>query len=209
MEYNFIAIEGCIGTGKTSFAKMLAQDISVPLALESFEDNPYLEKFYKDPKNNAFSLELYFMAERYNQQKRIAQKFNLFNQIVVADYAFIKSQVFANITLENPDDLQLFKMLFNIINQNIKAPDIILYLHKSTDVLLENIKKRGRTYEQNISAEYLNTLHQAYIQYLKQQSKSKVIMVDTTDLDFVKNKRDFYYLKDVLSKKYTEKFNFI
>ncbi|MGB1018576.1 MAG: deoxynucleoside kinase [Chitinophagales bacterium] len=209
MEYNFIAIEGCIGTGKTSFAKMLAQDISVPLALESFEDNPYLEKFYKDPKNNAFSLELYFMAERYNQQKRIAQKFNLFNQIVVADYAFIKSQVFANITLENPDDLQLFKMLFNIINQNIKAPDIILYLHKSTDVLLENIKKRGRTYEQNISAEYLNTLHQAYIQYLKQQSKSKVIMVDTTDLDFVKNKCDFYYLKDVLSKKYTEKFNFI
>ncbi|MGB0885908.1 MAG: deoxynucleoside kinase [Chitinophagales bacterium] len=209
MEYNFIAIEGCIGTGKTSFAKMLAQDISVPLALESFEDNPYLEKFYKDPKNNAFSLELYFMAERYNQQKRIAQKFNLFNQIVVADYAFIKSQVFANITLENPDDLQLFKMLFNIINQNIKAPDIILYLHKSTDVLLENIKKRGRTYEQNISAEYLDTLHQAYIQYLKQQSKSKVIMVDTTDLDFVKNKCDFYYLKDVLSKKYTEKFNFI
>lgn len=209
MEYNFVSIEGCIGTGKTSFAKKIAADYNIPFELENFEDNPYLENFYADPDKNAFSLELYFMAERYKQQKNIIKNLNLFNQNIIADYAFIKSQVFANITLKNEDDLRLFKMLFNIINQNLKAPDLILYLHKKTDILLENIAKRGRSYEQNISGEYLEQLHQAYISYLKQQTKSTVLVVDSSSLDFVKNEKDYTFLKALLNKKYTEKFNFI
>lgn len=209
MEYNFVSIEGCIGTGKTSFAKKIAADYNIPFELENFEDNPYLENFYADPDKNAFSLELYFMAERYNQQKNIVKNLNLFNQYVVADYAFIKSQVFANITLKNEDDLRLFKMLFNIINQNLKAPDLIVYLHKKTDILLENIAKRGRNYEKNISREYLDSLHQAYIAYLKQQTKSTVLVVESSHLDFVKKEEDYLYLKELLSKNYTEKFNFI
>lgn len=209
MEYNFIAIEGCIGTGKTSLSKKIAHEFNIPLALENFEENPYLEKFYKDPDNNALSLELYFMAERFHQQKNIISNLNLFNQNIIADYAFIKSQVFANITLKNPDDLKLFKMLFNIINQNLKAPDLIVYLHKKTDILLENIAQRGRSYEKNISGDYLDELHQAYMSYLRQQEKSKVIIVDSSEIDFIKSDEDYKYLKNLLDKNYKEKFNFI
>jgi len=209
MDYNFISIEGCIGTGKTSFAKKLAYDLEIPTALENFEDNPYLKNFYKDPDRNAFSLELYFMAERYKQQQEVINNINLFNKFVISDYAFVKSQIFANITLTNPDDLHLFKMLFNIINQNIKSPDIILYLHKKTDVLLSNIEKRGREYEQNIRADYLEKLHKAYLQYFKQQTNSKVLIVDSTELDFIKNQKDYDFLKNLLNKKYTQTITFI
>lgn len=209
MEYNYIAIEGCIGSGKTSFTEMLAKDFAIPAAYENFENNPYLENFYADPDKNALSLELFFMAERYNQQKEIIQNLNLFNQYIISDYAFIKSQVFANITLKNTDDLQLFKMLFNIIHQNLKAPDLIVYLYKSVDILQDNIKKRGRSYEQNIPASYLENLNDAYLNYLKQQTKSKVIVINTNELDFVKNPKDYQLLKDLLQKKYTEKMNFI
>lgn len=209
MDYNFISIEGCIGTGKTSFAKKLAYDLEIPTVLENFEDNPYLKNFYNDPDKNAFSLELYFMAERYNQQKEIIKNINLFNKTIISDYAFIKSQIFANITLKNPDDLHLFKMLFNIINQNIKQADIILYLHKNTNSLLENINKRGREYEKSINAKYLEKLHKAYMQYFKQQTKSKILIVDSSNLDFIKNPKDYIYLKELLDKKYTNTITFI
>jgi len=209
VNYNFISIEGCIGTGKTSFAKKLAYDLGVAIQLENFDENPYLKNFYANPNNNALSLELYFMAERYNQQKEIISNINLFNKTVVSDYAFVKSQIFANITLKNLDDLHLFKMLFNIINNNVKSPDVILYLHKKTDVLLKNIEKRGREYEQGIPAEYLDTLHNAYMQYFKQQTDSKVIIVDSTAMDFVKSEKDYIYLKELLEKEYTQKITFV
>lgn len=209
MKYNFIAIEGCIGTGKTSLTKMLAEEMNLPSLLENFEDNPYLKNFYENPDENAFSLELYFMAERFNQQKKVIDNINLFNPTILADYAFVKSQIFANITLKNTDDLHLFKMLFNIMHSSIKAPDIILYLHKDTDKLLENIAKRGRSYEQEIEANYLDTLHQAYMQYFKQQSKSKILIVNSNNLDFVKNKADFEYLKQLLEQEYHNQLNFI
>lgn len=209
MDYNFISIEGCIGTGKTSFAKKLAYDLEVPVELENFEDNPYLENFYANPDKNALSLELYFMAERYNQQKEIMKNVNLFNKTVISDYAFVKSQIFANITLKNPDDLHLFKMLFQIINQNVKSPDIILYLHKDTDSLLANIAKRGRSYEQDIKADYLETLHKAYMQFFKQQKESKVLIVDSSKYDFIKNQQDYLYLKELLNENYQQKITFI
>lgn len=209
MDYNYIAIEGCIGTGKTSFAKKFAYDIEVPIVLENFEDNPYLKNFYANQEKSALSLELYFMAERFKQQKEIINNINLFNKTVISDYAFVKSQIFANITLSNQDDLHLFKMLFQIINQNVKSPDIILYLHKNTDALLKNITKRGRDYEQNIEATYLEKLDKAYMQYFKQQSSSKVLIVDSSNLDFVKSPKDYQFVKELLNKKYTQKITFI
>ena len=149
--HKFITIEGCIGAGKTTLSNMLSDAYQCTQILENFEDNPYLKNFYADPEKHAFSLELYFMAERFQQQKKLLEEINLFEQKLVSDYAFFKSLIFANITLKE-DELQLFKKLFHIINTNIKSPDIILYLHKPVDLLLQNIKKRARDYEQNITA---------------------------------------------------------
>ncbi len=206
--YNFITIEGCIGAGKTTLSKMLGEHYARKCVLENFEDNPYLQNFYKDPEKHAFSLELFFMAERYQQQKQLLEELNLFGHTLVSDYAFFKSLIFANITLKN-DELRLYKMLFHIIYPNIKSPDIILYLHKPIDLLLENIKKRGRSYEANISPDYLEKLNSAYLDFFKQQTNSKVLIVDTSKLDFVSNKKDFEYLLQLLDRQYDKKTTYL
>lgn len=187
---------------------MLSKTYNCAKILESFEDNPYLENFYKNPEKNAFSLELYFMAERFQQQKRILEEINLFDQKLISDYAFFKSLVFANITLKE-DELQLYKKLFHIINTNIKSPDIILYLHKPVDLLLHNIKKRARSYEQNISGDYLQKLNNTYIDFFKQQNKSKVILLDTRDIDFVHKKDDYDLILDLFMNNYNKKLNYL
>lgn len=206
--YNFITIEGCIGAGKTTLSKKLSDRLACPSVLENFEDNPYLQNFYNDPEKHAFSLELYFMAERYQQQKKLLENMNLFEQKVVSDYAFFKSLVFANITLKE-DELQLYKMLFHIIYPNIKAPEIILYLHKPVDLLLENIKKRGRAYETGISAEYLEKLNTTYLDFFKQQDKSTVIILDSAKLNFVSNEQDFEFIFSLLEQQYSKKINYL
>ena len=187
---------------------MLSETYQCAKILESFEDNPYLKNFYKDQDKHAFSLELHFMAERYQQQKKIFEKINLFEQKLISDYAFFKSLIFANITLKE-DELQLYKKLFHIINTNIKSPEIILYLHKPIDLLLDNIKKRGREYEQNITSDYLQKLNTAYIDFFKQQNKSKVILLDTSNIDFVKNDNDYEYIKELLNDNYNKKLNYL
>lgn len=206
--YNFITIEGCIGAGKTTLSKMLSERYACNCVFENFEDNPYLQNFYQDPDKHAFSLELFFMAERYQQQKKLIEEINLFGNKTVSDYAFFKSLVFANITLKD-DELQLYKMLFHIIYPNIKSPDIILYLHKPVDLLLENIKKRGRSYEADISPAYLEKLNNTYMDFFKQQDKSKVLIVDSSELDFVSRKDDFNYLLQILDKEYDKKINYL
>ena len=205
--YNFITIEGCIGAGKTTLSKMLADYYACNSVFENFEDNPYLQNFYKDPEKHAFSLELFFMAERYQQQKKLIEEINLFGDKVVSDYAFFKSLVFANITLKD-DELQLYKMLFHIIYPNIKSPDIILYLHKPAEELLSNIQKRGRSYESDISKEYLDSLNETYMDFFKQQHKSKVVIVDSAQLDFVERKEDFHYLIEILNTSFDKKINY-
>lgn len=209
MRHKFITIEGCIGAGKTTLTKTLAEQYTAPFVLENFDDNPYLRNFYENPDRHAFSLELYFMAERYQQQKSIVSNLNLFEDLIFTDYAFFKSFIFANVTLKNEDELQLFKMLYNIIYPNIKAPDLIVYLYKPVDLLLENIEKRGRSYEKNIPAEYLNNLNQAYLDYFKQQENSTVVVVDSSNLDFVANPSNLEFFKDVLSKDFDKKLNFL
>ncbi|MGB1248621.1 MAG: deoxynucleoside kinase [Chitinophagales bacterium] len=205
----FVAIEGCIGAGKTTVTKMLAESINAPIMLENFEDNPYLQNFYADPDKHAFPLELFFMAERYQQQKSLLEKINLFDEQVFMDYAFVKSFIFANMTLKNEDEKQLFKMLFSIINQNIRPPDLIIYLHKSTDLLLQNIAKRGRSYEQEIPAEYLDNLNHAYMDYFKTQTKSKVVIVDSEQLDFIENKVDFEQIKQICGQSFEKSLNYV
>ena len=206
--YNFITIEGCIGAGKTTLSKKISEAFSCPSVLENFEDNPYLQNFYANPEKHAFSLELYFMAERYQQQKKLLENMNLFGQKVVSDYAFFKSLVFANITLKD-DELQLYKMLFHIIYPNIKSPDIILYLHKPVDLLLANIKKRGRSYETAISGDYLEKLNNTYLDFFKQQEKSKVIILDAANLDFVENEADFDHILNLFKEEYNKKINYL
>jgi deoxyguanosine kinase len=209
MNYNFITIEGCIGAGKTSLTKRLAEDFGAPYILENFEDNPYLKNFYEDPDRHAFSLELYFMAERFQQQKELLNKVNLFDNTIFSDYAFFKSVIFAGITLKKEDEIRLFKMLFNIIIHNIKYPDLILYLYKPTELLLKNIASRGRDYEQKIEASYLDNLNNAYLDFFKKQSNSTVIILDSSELDFVKSEDDYKYIKSLLSKPYDKKLNYI
>jgi deoxyguanosine kinase len=209
MHYNFITIEGCIGAGKTSLTRKLASEFNAPYLLENFEDNPYLKNFYEDPDRHAFSLELYFMAERFQQQKELLNKVNLFDNVIFSDYAFFKSIIFAGITLKKEDELRLFRMLFNIIIHNIRHPDLIVYLYKPIDLLLENISKRGREYELNIPARYLEELHHSYMEYFKKQTSSTVLIVDTRDIDFVKSEEDYNFIKNLTLNNYDKKVHYI
>lgn len=204
---NFVTIEGCIGAGKTTVTKLLAEKLQCKSVYENFEDNPYLQNFYENPEKHAFPLELYFMAERYQQQKKLYEEINLFDHQLISDYAFFKSMVFANITLKD-DELQLFKMLFQIIYANIKSPDLIIYLYKSEEVLLKNIEKRARVYEQNIEGKYLNSLHHNYMQFFKQQEKSKVVILDTSHIDFIKQPEKLNLLTDIINGSFNKKINY-
>lgn len=206
--YNFIAIEGCIGAGKSTLTQLLSKYYACASQFENFEENPYLENFYKNPDQHAFPLELYFMAERYKQQKNIIESINLFNSKLISDYGFFKSLVFANITLKE-DELQLFKMLYNIIYPQIKYPDIILYLYKDIEKLQQNIQKRGRKYEEAISSNYLTQLNNAYISYFKQQSNSTIVIINTNNLDFKENKKDFQFIIDILNHRFDKKINYL
>jgi len=182
---------------------MLAAELNAQLILEQFEDNPFLPKFYENPSQFAFALELFFMAERYKQIKDFAATPDLFHTVTVSDYLFTKSLIFANITLQE-DERVLYRRLFNIINAQLPAPQLIVYLHNSIPNLLYNISIRGRSYEQNIQAEYLEQLQSAYLEYFRQQEHSAVLVVDTSALDFVNRKEDYQKIKALLDVEYSK-----
>src|SRR6056297_2363343 len=164
MEYNFIAIEGNIGAGKSTLAAKLAEKHHAMLINEGFEDNSFLPKFYKDPEKYAFPLELSFLAERYQQLKDKLQAKDLFYPFVVADYFIAKSLVFAKKTLPS-DEFTLYSQLFNIIISSLPQPDLIVYLYLETKKLQQNIKKRGRPYEMDIEDDYLEKIQSSYFEY--------------------------------------------
>ena len=184
MKYNFISIEGNIGSGKTSLAKKLALDFDSKLILEEFEDNPFLPKFYRNRDQYAFPLELFFMAERYHQLKNKKDK-DLFTPLTITDYFFVKSRLFAQNNLKQ-DELDLFSRLFNIMSSSIPSPDLVIYLYSDINRLQNNIRKRGRSFEQNISDEYLQNIQNIYLDYLKKQTSFPVILLDITKLDLLK-----------------------
>lgn len=201
MRYNFITIEGCIGAGKTTLAKQLARDYNGKLILEQFEDNPFLPGFYKDPARHAFPVELFFMAERFQQLKKLLSEGDIFKSFTVSDFLFQKSLIFANNNLTT-DESKLYRTLFDIINPSLPKPDVTLYLYAPVDKLMDNIRKRGRDYEQNIQPEYLEGIQNAYMDFFKLQQQSVVVLLNTTNLNFVDLKKDYGFVTEILNTEF-------
>jgi deoxyadenosine/deoxycytidine kinase len=207
MKYKYITIEGNIGAGKTTLAQLLQKEFGAKLILEQFADNPFLPKFYGDKDKYSFPLELSFLAERFKQLKEMLNTRDLFNQYVVSDYLFIKSKLFAKVNLQD-DEYKLYETIFDIIYLNLPQPDLIIYLHAPLSKIKSNIKLRGREYEQNIADEYLEDLQNAYLQLLKSE-QFKTLIIDTTQVDFVKNPEQFQKILNQLDKEYENGVHFI
>ncbi|ANE52770.1 deoxynucleoside kinase [Flavisolibacter tropicus] len=202
MKYNFVTIEGNIGAGKTTLAHLLAKHYNARLILEQFADNPFLPKFYESPKQYAFPLELFFMAERFKQLKEIIQQNELFQSVTISDYLFIKSLLFAKVTLPE-DEFRLYQRLFDIIHQQLVQPDILIYLHAPVTKLQSNIRKRNRPYEQRIPDEYLFNIQETYTHYIKQHN-TKTLFVDASEADFLNNEKHLQAIIEALDKEYPE-----
>ncbi|QOD59435.1 2-amino-4-hydroxy-6-hydroxymethyldihydropteridine diphosphokinase [Polaribacter haliotis] len=194
-KYNYIAIEGNIGAGKTSLAKMMANEFNGKLVLERFADNPFLPKFYEDKERYAFPLEMSFLADRYQQLSDDLAQFDLFKNFIISDYYIFKSLIFAQVTLSK-DELFLYKKMFHLIYKEITKPDLYIYLYQNTDRLLENIKKRGRSYEQNIEKSYLTKIHDGYVSFINTQKDLNLLIIDVSEVDFVNNKKDYNFIID-------------
>ncbi|HPE33168.1 MAG TPA: deoxynucleoside kinase [Bacteroidales bacterium] len=200
-EYNFISIEGNIGAGKTTLATRIANDYNAKLILEQFEDNSFLPKFYLDHEKYAFPLELSFLAERFEQLKKELTHRDLFTDFTISDYFIHKSFIFARKNL--PDDtFSLYKKLFEIISETLPKPDLLVYLYLDIKHSLRNIQSRGRSYEQNIEAEYLEKIQHSYLDFLKKQTSMRILILDTNNMDFVHNEEDYKLIIKLLSRKY-------
>jgi len=200
MRYKFVVIEGNIGAGKTTLATMLAKDYNARLVLENFKENPFLPKFYKDTEKHAFPLELFFMAERYHQLKK-QKKQDLFQSISIADYFFVKSKLFAQNNLQK-DEQQLFNSLFNIMSSSLPKPDLLVYLYADVSRLQTNIKKRGRSFEQKITNEYLQNIQDRYLDYLRKQTYFPVLVLDTSNVDFKEDEKVYEAIRVLLDETY-------
>jgi deoxyadenosine/deoxycytidine kinase len=183
MLYQYVAIEGLIGAGKTTLAKRLAEPLNARLVLEEFDDNPFLPRFYADPVRYAFSVELSFLAQRYHQLKRVSER-DLFRPNTVADYSIGKSLIFAQATLPK-DELRLFRDLYDIMYADLVGPELIVYLHLPRERVREQIAKRGRTYEKGISEEYLDNLHELYLDHLHKLDNKRVVILDLQNVDLL------------------------
>ena len=197
MKYKYLVIEGNIGAGKTSLASLLAEETGSRLVLEAFSDNPFLAKFYEDPDRYAFQLELSFLSERYQQIKKELGHPDLFGQPVISDYFLAKSFIFSKYNLKD-DEMKLFEKLFSIINLQAPKPDLYVYLHLPVERLLENIRQRGRSYEKHIQYEYLKEVQEGYFGFFKSQQEMKILVIDTSRLDFVNKNSDFLKMKKVI-----------
>ena len=201
MNYNFITIEGNIGAGKTSLATLIANEFNAKLILEQFEDNSFLPKFYEEPDKYAFPLEMSFLASRFQQLKDQLGPQDLFKSFTISDYYIVKSLIFAEKTLPE-DEFKLYTRFFNIILNQLPRPDLFVYLYVKTSKLQENIKMRGRSYEQNIKDDYLDKIQTGYFEFIKQQNKLPILIIDTNNIDFVNNKDDYQKIVGVINKEY-------
>ena len=197
-KYNYIAIEGNIGAGKTSLASLMSDEFNARVVLERFADNPFLPKFYEDKERFAFPLEMSFLADRYQQLSDDLAQFNLFKNLIVSDYYIFKSLIFAQVTLQK-DEYALYRKMFDIMYKEISKPDLYIYLYQNTDRLLENIKKRGRDYEQNIQADYLQKIHDGYHNFIKTEQHLNTLIIDVSELDFVNNHKDYKQILKTIS----------
>jgi 2-amino-4-hydroxy-6-hydroxymethyldihydropteridine diphosphokinase len=200
-KYNYIAIEGNIGSGKTSLAKRIGDDFNAKLVLERFADNPFLPKFYEDKERFAFPLEMSFLADRYHQLTDDLAQFDLFKNFIVSDYFIFKSLIFAQITLP-AEEYNLYRKMFDIMYKEISKPDVYVYLYQNTDRLIDNIRKRGRDYEQNIQPSYLERIHKGYLNFINTKEQLNTLIIDISELDFVNDETDYHHiLKRILEYK--------
>lgn len=204
MNYNYIAIEGTIGAGKTTLATRISNDFNGKLVLEEFEGdkNPFLPKFYKEPEKYSFQLEMTFLALRYQQLKDKLGALDLFHDFIISDYYVAKSLIFSRNNLQE-DEYQLFSRFFNIIFSDMPKPELLVYLYCDVDRLQANIHKRGRSYEQEISDEYLADIQEGYLNFLnQQQSNMRILLLDTTRMDFVANESDYRRIIEAIDQPY-------
>ena len=207
MKYKFISIEGNIGAGKTTLAHILSKALNARLILEEFADNPFLAKFYENPAQYAFSVELFFMAERFKQLKDLVSQQDLFQNITISDYLFTKCLLFAKVNLSE-EEFRLYQRLFDIMNQQMIQPDLLIYLHSPVSNLQENIKKRNRSYELNIQNDYLFNIQETFTNYIKQHH-IKTLVVDASNADFLSNEKHIEVLLKALENDYSEGQHFI
>jgi deoxyadenosine/deoxycytidine kinase len=207
VKYSFVTIEGNIGAGKTTLANILSKHFDARLILEEFAENPFLPKFYQNPDQYAFPLELFFMAERYKQLKDLLHSNDLVQNITVSDYLFTKCLLFAKVNLPE-EEFRLYQKLFDIINPQIIQPDLLIYLHSPVAKLQENIKKRNRSFEQDIPNDYLYTLQETYTQYIKQHN-IKTLFIDASNADFIGNPKHLEIVLEALDKDYENGQHFI
>ena len=201
MNYSYIAIEGNIGSGKTSLAKMIAHEYNAKLILEQFEDNSFLPKFYTDPDKYAFPLEMSFLADRFQQLKNEVTPQDLFKSFTIADYFIDKSLIFSRKTLKE-DEYLLYSKLFEIIIATLPKPDLIIYLYNTVDRLKQNIINRGRSYEQKIEASYLEKIQAGYFDYFKHLNNATIVVLNIEHLDFVNNIADYQKIKLLIENEY-------
>lgn len=200
--YEFIAIEGNIGAGKTSLACRFSMELGARLILEEFEDNSFLPKFYADARRYAFPLEMSFLAARFNQLKKHLLEPDIFNTHIVSDYVFAKCLLFSKVNLDD-DEYELYNKLFEIINMQLRQPDLLVYLHNPVEKLQWNIANRGRSYEQQITNEYLQHVSDAYFQYMQANQHLRILVIDCSGLDFVNNEDHYLNIRALLCKEYT------
>lgn len=203
LRYNYIAIEGNIGAGKTTLATRMAEEFNARLILERFEDNSFLPKFYQDPEVYAFPLEMSFLADRYQQLKDQLAVRDLFKPFTIADYFIDKSLIFAKNNLK-ADEYNLYSRLFHIISAFLPRPDLLIYLYLDIPGLRENIRKRGRAYEQSISPDYLEQIQSGYMNHFRSLTGMRILMVDTNNLDFMEREEDYTALLFALDQDYSE-----
>jgi len=199
--YNYIAIEGNIGAGKTTLATRMSQQFNSRLILEQFEDNSFLPKFYEDPSRYAFPLELSFLADRFQQLKSKLAIQDMFHPNTIADYFILKSLIFAKKTLSS-EEFTLYSRLFSIIENALPKPDLLVYLYLDISRLQSNIRMRGRVYEQKIEDDYLRKIQEGYLDYIKQQQGLRVLLIDTNKLDFVAHQEDYDQLINIIMQDY-------
>ena len=199
--YNYVVVEGSIGAGKTTLSTMLANDFNAELVLERFADNPFLEKFYKDPEHYAFPVEMTFLMDRYQQLTNLLTARDLFTDFVIGDYFIDKCLLFSKNNLSK-DEFSLFKTVFDTISGFLPKPDLILYLYTKPDRLLKQIAKRNRSFEKDITAEYLTDIQEKYLTYFRENQQIPILLVDTENVDFVENNLDYQRFKELINTQF-------
>lgn len=203
MDYRIITVEGNIGSGKTSFARLLAAEIKAKLILETFADNPFLQKFFVKQQDYALGMEMFFMAERYEQLNREMNDQELFNERYVIDYLFNKSLLYARVNLDDTE-FNLYQKIFNLLNPRMRKSDVVVYLHSDLDRLVSNIYKRGREFELTVKKDYLKKIENVYLEHFRQVTDQKTLIFDVSEADFVANATDFQKMLSIIAEPHPE-----